>query len=116
MSKKQVFIDYVAQLFDESHDDIPEDAWDYWKALLAEKSIEKPQFTDNGKVILKFLKDNVQIETWKSKDIAEGIGISSRGVSASARKLVNDGYIDKVGQDPVFYVLTEKGKEVIFED
>ena len=116
MSKKQAFIDYVAHLFDESHEDIPSDARDYWKALLAEKSTEKPQFTNNGKLILKFLQNNAQIETWKSKDIAEGIGISSRGVSASARKLVNDGYIDKVGQDPVFYILTEEGKSVIFED
>ena len=49
---------------------------------------------------------------WKAKDIAEGLFISSRGVSGAMRKLVTDGYVEKVGQDPVIYSLTEKGKIV----
>ena len=28
------------------------------------------------------------------------------------RKLVTDGYVEKVGQDPVIYKLTEKGQEI----
>ena len=116
MSKKQVFIDYVSKLFGEDHEDIPDEAWDYWKALTAEKSTEKPPFTENGKIILKFFKDHQDIELWKSRDVAEGIGLSSRSVSGSIRKLTNDGYIEKVGQDPVFYTLTEKGKNIILEN
>lgn len=115
MSKKQAFINYVSRLFGEDHvqaGDIPDDAWDYWKALTAEKSTEKPPFTENGKIILQFFKDNQGIETWKTKDVAEALGLSSRSVSGSSRKLVTDGYLEKVGSDPVFYTLTEKGKNV----
>lgn len=114
MSKKQVFIEYIAPIFEK--DNIPIDALDYWKAFTMEKEVEKPLFTENGKLVLKFLKDNIQIETWKSKDIADALGISSRSVAGSARKLVSDGYLEKVGQDPIFYMLTEKGKEIIINE
>ena len=53
MTKKQAFIDYVKGLFDEV--DVPEDAREYWNALIADKSGEKPLFTENGKNVLKFL-------------------------------------------------------------
>jgi len=38
------------------------------------------------------------------------MGISSRGASGTLRKLVNDGFCEKLGQDPVIYSLTKKGK------
>ena len=31
------------------------------------------------------------------------------------RKLVTDGYIEKVGKDPVVYMITEKGKTIEIE-
>lgn len=34
---------------------------------------------------------------------------SSRQISGAIRKLVNDGYVNKIGQNPVIYSLTEKG-------
>jgi predicted transcriptional regulator len=46
----------------------------------------------------------------KARDVAEGLFISSRAVSGSLRKLVNDGFCEKVGQDPVVYALTDKGR------
>ena len=49
---------------------------------------------------------------WKSRDIAEGLFIASRAVSGAMRKLVTDGYVEKVGQDPVVYTLTELGKNI----
>ena len=52
---------------------------------------------------------------WKSKDIAEGLFISSRAVSGAMRKLVTDGFVEKVGQDPVIYALTEQGKNIEIE-
>ncbi len=52
----------------------------------------------------------------KAKDIAEGLMMSSRRVSGSIRKLVTDGYVEKIGQDPVIYALTEKGKNKIIEE
>jgi predicted transcriptional regulator len=49
---------------------------------------------------------------WKARDIAEGLFISSRAVSGAMRKLVTDGFVEKLGADPVVYTITEKGKNV----
>jgi predicted transcriptional regulator len=32
------------------------------------------------------------------------------------RKLVSDGYVEKIGADPVMYLITEKGKNINVED
>ena len=58
------------------------------------------------------LQQHSETNTWKAKDIAEGMFISSRTVSGSIRKLVNDGFVEKVGQDPVIYSITEQGKNI----
>ena len=110
MTKKQAFIEYVKDLFNDC--DVPEDVRDYWNGLIAERETEKPLFTENGKNVLVFLKEHQETSTWKAKDIASEMMISSRSVAGAARKLVNDGFLEKVGQDPVFYTLTEKGKEI----
>ena len=69
-------------------------------------------FTDNGKLILQFLRDNPDTTTWKARDIAEGLFITSRTVSGAIRKLCTDGFVEKVSQDPVIYTITELGKTV----
>jgi hypothetical protein len=115
MSKKQEFIDYVEEyLFkDVERVDIPDNVWNYWEAFKGQEEVEKPMFTDNGKLILKYMQDTVsEVPMQKAKDIGEGLFISSRAVSGAIRKLVTDGYVEKVGQDPVIYTLTELGKSV----
>ena len=64
----------------------------------------------------KYLQDNIQETMWKARDVAEGLFINPRAVSGAMRKLVSDGYIEKMGQDPVIYSLTEKGKNIKIED
>jgi predicted transcriptional regulator len=49
---------------------------------------------------------------WKARDIAEWLFISSRTVSGSMRKLVSDGFVEKVGSEPTIYSITELGKNV----
>ena len=49
---------------------------------------------------------------FKAKDIGEGLGISSRTASGAMRKLVTDGYVEKIGESPVVYALTSFGIEV----
>lgn len=119
MSKKQEFIKYVEDLMNFTKDmDAPimsEEAELYWKAFCGENEGEKPLFTDNGRLILKYLQDNTQETMWKARDVAEGLFISSRAVSGAMRKLVSDGYVEKMGQDPVIYSLTEKGKSIEIE-
>lgn len=115
MSLKQDFISYVESNFNTNP--MPETLTEYWekfKGSAGDK--EKPMFTENGKKILMFMQENQDTQTWKAKDIAEGLFIASRTVSGSIRKLVNDGFVEKVGTDPVIYSITEQGKNIKIED
>lgn len=114
MTKKEKFIEAIEDVFFSKVDinELDPDIILYWEALKGKVEEDKPMFTDNGKMILQYLKDNQGTPMWKAKDIAEGLFISSRGVSGAMRKLVTDGFVEKVGQDPVIYSLSEKGKTV----
>lgn len=79
-----------------------------------DKKADKPQFTDNGKLILKAMIENNEerVNMFSAKQIAEYAFITSRQVSGAIRKLVADGYCEKVGQDPIIYSLTDLGKQI----
>lgn len=74
---------------------------------LVEKN--KPLFTKSGLSILEYLQ-SAEGKNFKAKDIALGMNMSSREISGAIRKLVTDGYVQKFGQNPVIYNLTEQGK------
>ena len=114
MSKKQEFIKYVNELIAAAPNVKPnEDANIYWTAFCGlDENGEKPLFTDNGKLILKYLQENTGTSAWKAKDIAEGLFMNSRAVSGAMRKLVTDGFVEKIGQDPTLYSITENGKNI----
>ena len=114
MTKKQEFINFIETVLNENKiDTLPENVQLYWDAFRGtDENGEKPMFTDNGKIILQYLQNNVDTPMWKARDIAEGLFISSRAVSGAMRKLVTDGFVEKVGQDPVVYAITEKGKNI----
>lgn len=116
MSKKQEFIKFVEMAIDAYPQEMNEEARVYWEAFKGKEEVDKPLFTDNGKLILRYLQDNLTTEMWKARDIAEGLFVSSRTVGGAMRKLCADGYVEKIGQDPVVYALTEKGKEIVIED
>ena len=46
---------------------------------------------------------------FKAKEIGEGMGITSRTAGGAMRKLVTDGYLEKMGENPVSYSLTDLG-------
>ena len=112
MTKKDEFIKYVEDLIDGNHYEMSENVRLYWEALKGKVEEDKPIFTDNGKLILQYLKDHQETPMWKARDIAEGLFISSRAVSGAMRKLVSDGFVEKVGQDPVMYALTDAGRNI----
>ena len=119
MSKKQEFISYVKDLMDATSEypvPMSDEARLYWEAFCGTTETEKPMFTDNGKLILKWMQENTSDPMLRAKDIAEGLFINSRAVSGAMRKLVTDGFVEKVGQDPVIYSITEKGKNIKIED
>lgn len=113
MSKKEEFIEYVEKLINNTDLEMNEEAKSYWEALKSKEEKVKPLFTDNGKLILNFLKENSDDDrAFRAKDISEALFTSSRSVSGAIRKLVTDGYVEKIGQDPSKYCLTEKGKNI----
>ena len=119
MSKKQEFINYVKDLIDATSEypvPMSEDARLYWEAFCGTNDVEKPMFTDNGKLILKWMQENTNDPMLRAKDIAEGLFINSRAVSGAMRKLVTDGFVEKMGENPTIYSITEKGKNIKIED
>lgn len=123
MSKKEAFINEVSSIIQNQtgqkmEEILSSDALDFWNGLQMTEDKDKPAFTENGKLVLKYMQDNKDTynNLFKAKDLGEGIGISSRTASGAMRKLVNDGYAEKVGEAPVIYSLTEKGVSAVFED
>lgn len=127
MSKKDAFIKIIreevfenekANLMQDAYPDSWEDAKTYFLAMLETGDTDRPAFTDNGKKILAYMQETKETynNLFKAKDIGEQIGISSRTVSGGMRKLVTDGYVEKLGTNPVIYAITEKGEQAKFED
>lgn len=80
------------------------------KFLEAQSSVsDKPLLTDTGLEILEYMQ-SADISNAKAKDLADGMGSASRKISGALRKLVADGFVDKMGQNPVIYNLTDFGK------
>ena len=120
MTKKEKFIEFVKVLMEGVAIDLNEweDAIDFWNAFQITEDKEKSALTEKGIAILKFAQDNETLykNLFKAKDIGAGIQVSSRAVSGSLRKLVTDGYFEKIGESPAIYSLTAKGKEATWEN
>ena len=109
---KQDFIEFLNALMaaapEVANEKMTDNVKAYIDTLISSKN-DKPEITDSGKIILDYMQKS-DLPMFKAKDIADGLYISSRAVSGSLRKLVTDGFCEKVGTDPVVYTLTEKGK------
>lgn len=120
MSNREIFIETVEALFSHSTNAIPQAAIDYFEALKVAEVKDKPLFTQKGAEILTWLQNNYQRynNVMKAKEIGEGMFITSRAVSGSIRKLITDGYVEKIDGSPICYSLTEAGKNcsVVFPE
>jgi DNA-binding MarR family transcriptional regulator len=113
INMKQNFIDFINALIAAAPDVAESLMTDEIRAYLdaiCEKEADKPDLTDNGKLVLEYMQKATDTTNFKSRDIAEGLFVSTRMVSGAMRKLVNDGFCDRIGKDPIVYILTEKGK------
>lgn len=74
-------------------------------------------FTENGLKIFECMRENEQkyINVFKAKEIGELLFMTPRSVSGSMKKLIADGFVEKVGANPVTYGLTELGKAYEFD-
>ena len=110
-NKYKSFIEYFDWLVQNCKEPVnfPDEVQDVYNLFREQQNMEKPMFTESGLAILEYLQ-SCDATSWKAKDIADGMIISSRKISGAIRKLVTDGFVDKYGQNPVIYSLTEKGK------
>lgn len=120
MTKKEAFIKMVESLIDPldinelKEDDETKMAIDFFQELKENKvSTPKPEITENGAKILAYMQENYQKynNVFKAKEIGEGLFVSSRSVSGSMKKLITEGFVEKIGSDPVAYSITDKGKD-----
>lgn len=111
MTKKEQFISEIEQLIKDIPNFFTFDALEYFKELKSEKA-STGEMTELGLKIITWLQENstATCEFFSAKSIGEGLFASSRAVSASARKLITDGYLTKEGQKPVTYALTDMGQ------
>lgn len=109
MTKKEQFIKEVGELI--KNKPLSANAMDYFNGLQVTGDSGKPKFTKNGKLVLQYMQQNKDTynNLFKAKDIGEGMGISSRTASGAMRKLVTDGWVERIGENPVVYSLTDKG-------
>ena len=90
----------------------------YWNNFKNGNVKSSGAMTENGKKLLSWMQENVDTMTnlFTSKEAAEALFTSGRSIAGSMRKLVNDGYVEKTGKDPVQYSLTEAGKNYQFDN
>ncbi|MEG0775625.1 hypothetical protein [Clostridium sp.] len=93
---------------------------EYFTSFKEEKDKDKakPLFTDNGKLIISTMQENTKEDVcqFKASQIAEFAFVSSRTISGAIRKLVTDGYVEKIeGTNPIAYCLTDAGKNIVFD-
>lgn len=113
-TNREKFISEIEQFIDDVPDGLSEEARAYFEELKSNKCAPRVSggMTENGIKILSYMQENVEKYNnfFKSKEIGEGLFMSSRSVSGSMRKLVEDGYASKSGNDPVVYSLTDSGR------
>ena len=113
MSKCAKFLEFFDAMATELNADVPAEVQEFYDILQAsvKNFAEKPAFTETGLQILEYLQ-KCGIKSMKAKEIADGMLQPSKKISGAMRKLCSDGYVEKFGQNPVIYALTEKGKTI----
>lgn len=117
MSKKEIFITEITKLVENKDIELSQDALDYLEQLKSKK-VSTEGMTENGKKVLKYMQEYYEQmdNKFKAAQIGEGIFVSGRSVSGSMRKLIADGYVEKVATNPVAYGITELGKSYTFDN
>ena len=118
MTKREAFIKIVEEMFNradiyaENYPNEFELATTFWEDFKNNKPKSSNAVTENGAKILAWMQENEANKSnlFISKEIAEGIFSSGRSVAGSMRKLAADGYIQKTGENPVQYSLTDLGR------
>ena len=120
MTDREAFVDYVNRTLETAMieefgkgTEYKDQVKRYWNVFLNGEETGK-KITENGQKILIFMQKNEEAMSniFTSKEIAEALFVSGRSVSGSMRKLFGDGYVNKEGNNPVKYSLTDLGRNL----
>lgn len=115
MTNREKFIDEMTTILTakggDSSEMLSEGALAYWNELVGGKA-SMGGMTESGEKVLTWMLENEKAHSnmFSAKTIGEGLFTSSRMVSGAMRKLVTDGYVEKTGQNPVSYSLTDTAR------
>lgn len=108
MTNKEAFIKDIENLIDVS-EQLSEEGYAFFKILKEEVS-SVGTMTETGTKVFEFMTQNKEKfeNMFKAKEIAEGLFMAPRSVSGTMRKLISDGYVEKIGTNPTVYALVNK--------
>jgi predicted HTH transcriptional regulator len=126
MTKRELFIEFIDKCianatFEGWSENYTDPKWNeainFWREFKEGKNKNPNTMTENGAKLLSWMQENVDkmSNIFTSKEMAEALFTSGRSIAGSMRKLIKDGYIEKIGKNPVQYSLTEAGKSYQFE-
>lgn len=114
MTDREIFIAYIEPMMENA----PVEAFTYFETIKNKKEKDKVEITELGYMILAAMQGNEDYK-FTAKELGEtitqmtGFEVTGRKASGGTRKLIGDGYIEKVEEtNPPAYILTEKGKKV----
>ena len=111
MTSRELFIQEIETFISEGDINLSEAAMLYFESLKNAPSKEPKLITENGVKILKYAQENKDTHNniFTARGMGDGIGIGSKVVSGAMRKLVTDGFFEKVGAKQKKNSITEKG-------
>lgn len=115
MTNREKFINEITTILTAKSGDpsemLSDGALAYWNELINGKA-SMGGMTESGEKVLTWMLENEKeySNVFSAKAIGEGLFTSSRVVSGAMRKLVTDGYVEKTGQNPVSYSLTDTAR------
>ena len=111
MTNREKFIQEIQKQLEVNPYFLSEAATAYFEELSKGKA-SMGGMTESGEKVLTWMLENEKTHSnmFSAKTIGEGLFTSSRMVSGAMRKLVTDGYVEKTGQNPVSYSLTDTAR------
>lgn len=103
MTAKEKFISEISNLI--TTNPLSDEAMQFFNGLKEEKLLTK-----KGAEVLKLLQNQDKDYIFTAKMLSENINMNTRSISGTMRKLLNDGFVEKIGSStPISYRITEKG-------
>ena len=121
MTKREIFINLIqteifdkADIWTENYGEDYNTAAAFWEEFKNSKATANNKITENGKKVLLTMQEfeEEMNNMFTSKELAEKLETSGRSVGGVLRKLANDGYISKEGKNPIYYSLSEVGRQL----